>query len=80
MKKLFHILIIFFTLSTYIFTQENNIPVFRLITEEFSPYNFLSEKKPKGISIDVLEEIFKRAGSSQKIGASEFFHGQEHII
>lgn len=73
MKRLLLILSMIFITSTQLFSEDDIIPVFRLITEEFSPYNFLREKEPVGISIELLQEILKRVGSHQKISTSEFF-------
>ena len=73
MKKLLLILSMIFISSIQIFSENDTIPVFRLVTEDFSPYNFLKEKEPVGISVELLQEILKRSGSRQKIGTAEFF-------
>lgn len=73
MKRLLLILSIIFITSTQVFPEDNIIPVFRLITEEFSPYNFLKEKEPVGISIELLQEILEKIGARQKINTVEFF-------
>ena len=59
--KFYKILILFTFLTTYSFTQ--NFDNFTLMSEEYPPYNMLENNKPIGVSIDLLEAIFKKIDS-----------------
>lgn len=69
MKKF--LLIFIFSISIYGVSKE--IPNFRLLTEELRPFNYSINKKAYGISIEILNEIFRRLDSKQNAINSEFF-------
>lgn len=72
MLKLLIILITSFYVQI-LYCQEPEMPYFRLLTEEIKPLSFLEADKARGIAIDILNELFERAGSNQNANLAEFY-------
>ncbi len=52
---------------------------FRIITEEYPPYNFTENGKVKGISTEIVREILKRVGHPEKIEVLQWSRGYNLI-
>lgn len=61
MKKILIYLSLFIT--TIVLSQE--LPKFKIMTENYPPFNMQVKDKTSGISVDVFEEILKRVNSKQ---------------
>lgn len=48
--------------SSFAETMPRDLKRIRWMTEEYAPYNFTENGKLKGISVDILAQIWKRAG------------------
>lgn len=66
--KVFLLIFILFS-----FTMRGDIPKFRMITENWQPFNYEVRGVSAGISIDILNKILKGLGSSQTVDEVEFF-------
>jgi len=67
MKKIFLSLIFNLGLLTTPFIFAQPINDLNFTTENYPPYNFKENKKLQGISIDLLDQIFKNLNSKQSI-------------
>ncbi len=52
---------------------------FRIITEEYPPYNYTEDGKIKGISTEIVREILKRLGHPDNIEVMEWSRGYNLI-
>ena len=48
-------------------------PVFKIMTEQWNPYNYQENGEAKGLAVDVLVRMLERVGSSQGRGDIHFF-------
>lgn len=61
--KLFILLAVLTLFPMY--SSSEDLPVLRIITERFKPYNFIQDGELKGIAVEILELMLGRVGSSQ---------------
>lgn len=50
-----------------------DIPDFTIMTEQWPPYNYIENGTLKGISVETLDHMLRRSGSSQSIGDFEVY-------
>ena len=63
MNRLIIALGVLFLASTPVMAQ--TLPTFKIMTEDWTPYQFQDGTELRGISVDLMVEMLKRAGSSQ---------------